>query len=87
MKSVLTNQTPEQYADCVYDYRSSGFFQKIKFDAWKKRLWEVGWSMRFWTRYKALKGEDADKTFDGKLDFATREEEEAFNAQYSNKGV
>jgi len=48
--------TPEQYAAFVYDYRSSGFWQKISFATWKKRLNMMNWGKRFWDEYKRLKG-------------------------------
>ncbi len=49
--------TPEEYAKFVFDYRQSGFWQKVAFEDWKKRLDMMGWSQPFWTEYKRLRGD------------------------------
>lgn len=48
------------YAEWVYEYRSSGFWQKIHayFPEWKKYLSMMGWTKEFWEKYKALKEEN-----------------------------
>jgi ribosomal protein S27AE len=63
MKSLTSEWTPEQYAEFVYPYAGSGFWQKCKFETWKKRLAQIGWSKRFWDRYKALKGDDETESY------------------------
>jgi len=63
MKSLTAEWTPEQYAEWVYPYAGSGFWQKCKFETWKKRLAQIGWARRFWDRYKALKGSDETESY------------------------
>jgi len=57
MKTLLAEWTPEQFAEWVYNYRLSGFWGKCPFEKFNKRLKDIGWSERFWRRYKELKGE------------------------------
>ncbi len=54
---------PEEYAAFVFDYRRSGFWQKISFATWKNRLKLMGWTKPFWDEYKRLRGDapDAEK--------------------------
>lgn len=73
MKSLTSDWTPEQYAEWVFDYRKSGFFQKCPFQKWKKRLYEKGMAKRFWEKYNALKDEDESEDYFDHLD---REQEE-----------
>lgn len=61
MSTLTADMTPEQYADFAYGYVGFGFWQKVPFDKWKERLRKIGWSYRFWKRYKQLKGEDIDR--------------------------
>lgn len=68
MKSLTTEWTPEEYAEWVYPYAGSGFWQKCKFSIWKERLYKMGWSHRFWTRYKELKGTDESESYWDYLD-------------------
>lgn len=51
----------EQYAKWVWDYRKSGFWQKVNFEAFKGRLVALGISKRFWDTYKKYKGPDLDQ--------------------------
>ena len=46
----------EKYAEWVFMYRSSGFWQKCPFKKWKDRLYKLGMSKKFWEKYKLLKG-------------------------------
>jgi len=53
--------TSEQFAKWVFDYRLSGFWDKIinkDFKEWNKRLYDVGFGfgINFWDNYKILKG-------------------------------
>jgi hypothetical protein len=73
MKSLTSEWTPEQYAEWAYPYAGSGFWQKVPFETWKKRLHEIGWSHRFWERYKALKGSDESEDY---FDYLDRQQEE-----------
>jgi hypothetical protein len=46
----------KQYANWVFNYRLSGFFKKINFEKWTKKLKELGIVYEFWDEYKKLKG-------------------------------
>lgn len=73
MKSLIVTQTVEEYAEWVYMYAASGFWQKIPFTKFCRRLKDLGWSYRFWGRYKALKGEATGESYEEHLD---RQQEE-----------
>lgn len=77
MKSLTADWTPEQYADWVYAYRLSGFWQKCPFATWKKRLKNSGIAGQFWERYKALKGDTDTPAY-------TKEENDAYNDMLTN---
>ena len=51
----------EEYAEWVFDYRLSGFWQKCNFKVWKERLYKLGMSHKFWEKYRLLKGEVAEQ--------------------------
>lgn len=55
---------PPQFAKWIYDYRLTGFWQKIKpsFQEWNKQLYNLGFGFgkEFWDTYKRLKGEPND---------------------------
>ena len=68
MISLTADWTPEQYAEWVFEYRKSGFWQKCKFSIWKDRLYKRGWSKQFWEKYKALKGSDESEDYWDYLD-------------------
>lgn len=55
--------SPEEYAEFVYPYSASGFWQKVPWTKWKERLYGIGWAQRFWKRYKELKGEGQEDTY------------------------
>jgi transcription elongation factor Elf1 len=77
MKSLvgMAKWTPKEYADWVYAYTADGFWKKVKFDTWKKRLFLMGWTNDFWLRYKELKGEDQkNESYTDYLDRAQREQ-------------
>ena len=46
-----------EYAQWVFNYRLSGFFKKINFELWTKKMHELGMSYEFWEKYKELKGD------------------------------
>ena len=60
----------KEYAQFVFDYRTSGFWQKIVFATWSKHLKMMNWSQPFWDEYKRLKGDlpgaEEQKEFDDK---------------------
>jgi hypothetical protein len=58
---------PENYAKWVWEYRRSGFWQKVQplIEIRKKRLYSMGWTSRFWEKYKELRG-DKEKEADEK---------------------
>jgi len=63
-ESLTKQWTPEQYAEWCYPYSASGFWQKVPFTKWKDRLYKIGWSSRFWSRYRQLKGEDETPSYE-----------------------
>lgn len=78
LRNLLTSAaTPEKYAQWVWNYARSGFWQKIIFEEWKKRLLEMGWSQAFWDKYKALKAEATGN-------YGSGDEEEDFES-YANR--
>ena len=56
VRSLVECMTVGEYADWVFGYASSGFWQKINFRVWSGRLYGLGMSEEFWVRYKELKG-------------------------------
>lgn len=69
---------PEEYAEFVFDYRRSGFWQKINFDTWTKRLALMKWTDRFWTKYKQLRGDGPDPEREKELEQQWKNYEESF---------
>lgn len=57
LRNVIKDWTPESYAKWVYEYSASGFWQKIRFELWKDRLYARGWSQAFWDVYRQLKSD------------------------------
>lgn len=51
-----------KFADWVFPYRLSSFWQKINFKKWNQRLSELGWSEDFWKRYHELRGDIDERT-------------------------
>ena len=65
MKSLYNDWTTKQYAEWVFNYRRSGFWQKCPHDKWKKRLFAAGMVKEFWDTYKELQNySEVDHTFD-----------------------
>lgn len=56
LKTLTAEWTPEQFAQWCYEYSASGFWQKVTFKKFTDRLYQMGWSYRFWAKYKELKG-------------------------------
>jgi len=55
--TLAKDMTPEDYADWVFQMALSGFWSRVDFYEWNRRLRLLGWSWRFWNRYKQLKAE------------------------------
>lgn len=47
-----------EFAEWVYNNRINEFFQKINFEKFNEKLFELGISREFWDNYKRLKGEN-----------------------------
>lgn len=80
LRNLLSmKSTPEKYAEWVWSYARSGFWQKIQFNEWKNRLEEMGWSRPFWDKYKALKTEavSSGQEPENYVDYMNRQGEEA----------
>lgn len=56
LKTLLTDMTPEQFADFAYGYSTQGYWQKVPFAKFNERLKLIGWQERFWNKYRELKG-------------------------------
>jgi len=74
IKTLTSNWTPEQFADFVADYARQGFWQKCKFQVFNQRLRAIGWSYRFWKRYKELKGDSDTENYFDYIDRKQREQ-------------
>jgi len=76
MRSLMNmvKWTATEYADWVFDYSHSGFWNKVNFEVWKKRLYLMGWSSEFWDRYRSLKGEDTNESFTEYISHKQRED-------------
>ena len=61
--------TNKEYAKWVYEYRLSGFFKKINFEQWTKKLKELGIAYEFWEEYKKLKGFYEEEEKEDKIDY------------------
>jgi hypothetical protein len=78
MRNLLAPWTPEKYAEWAFGYAASGFWQKIKFEAWKKELNALGWAQAFWDKYRSLKGEAQEEGGDSEsfMDYINRKGQE-----------
>jgi len=74
---AMETWTPEEYAKFVFDYRSSGFWQKINFNQWKDRLKIMGWTRQFWDTYKELRGDSPDAQREKELEEQWKNYDEA----------
>ena len=63
--------TNQEYAKWVFDYRLSGFFKKINFELWTKKMHKLGMSYEFWEKYKELKGENINEDKDELIPYET----------------
>ena len=82
MRTWMLAKSPEAgillYAAWVYEYRRSGFFQKIKFAQFNSMLKSMGWSRDFWDEYKRLKGDLPSAEEQERVDDLFAAQEEAF---------
>ena len=82
MRTWMLAKAPEEgvllYAAWVYEYRRSGFFQKIKFAQFNSMLKSMGWSRDFWDEYKRLKGDLPSAEEQDRVDDLFAAQEEAF---------
>lgn len=71
MKTLLfiKDCSNQEYAKWVYEYRLSGFFKKINFEKWTKKLKDLGIAYEFWEKYKELKGIEEKETQEEKIDY------------------
>ncbi len=55
---TIPTMTPQEYAQFVFDYRLSGFWEKCNFKVWRERLdSEPEQARKFWNRYYDLRGD------------------------------
>jgi hypothetical protein len=73
MESLTADMTPEQFAEWVFEYSGSGYWQKVKFHTFKDRLYKIGWARRFWDKYKELKGESGIESYEDHMEQQQRE--------------
>lgn len=80
--SLTKKQTPEEYAEWVYHYSCDGFWFKVDWKKFNKRLQELGIARRFWDKYKQLKG-DKTETYAEHMDKAAEQDMEDQWAEYN----
>jgi hypothetical protein len=56
------------YARWVFEYRLSGFFSKINFEKWNKKMKDLGISYEFWNEYKKLRGDNLEVEKENNID-------------------
>lgn len=71
--------TPEEFAKFAFEYSRQGYWQKVPFAKFTNILDVIGWSQRFWTEYKKLKG-DSTPT-ESYQDYIMRTQEEEARKQ------
>ncbi len=74
---VKVMTSPEQYAAFAQPYAKMGFWKKVSFDVWKRRLKMMGWTERFWNEYRRLRGDVEEEEQEKELEQKWREYEEA----------
>lgn len=75
MKTLTYDFTVEQFAKWCAEYALSGYWQKVPFEKFNRRLKMLGIRYRFWKAYKTFKGEDEQPSYDEYL--AYQQEEQA----------
>ena len=66
-RTLTADWTPEDFAEWCYGYSADGYWQKVPFSKFSDRLYKIGWSKRFWERYKQLKGEGGQESYEDML--------------------
>lgn len=61
LRNLTAAWTPEGFAEWVYDYRADGFWRKVTWPWFKAGLKRLGWTDRFWTKYKTLRGTSSEE--------------------------
>jgi cupin superfamily acireductone dioxygenase involved in methionine salvage len=81
VKTILFIQdcSNQEYAQWVYNYRLSGFFSKINFEKWNKKLKDLGIAYEFWEEYKKLKGEENQEEKQNSYDYLEKFIEQLIN--------
>ena len=81
VKTILFVQdcSNQEYAQWVYNYRLSGFFSKINFEKWNKKLKDLGIAYEFWEEYKKLKGEENQEEKQKSYDYLEKFIEQLIN--------
>lgn len=79
IRTLTLEMTPEQFAEFMFEYSCQGGWQKVKFKQFNERLFVMGWSERFWTRYKQLKGDNVPVV--SYADYIMRQQEEEAREQ------
>ena len=64
LKTLASEMTPEQFAEWVVEYPAWAFWQKCKFKKFNERLKKIGWSYRFWGKYRELKPKEEQSVED-----------------------
>lgn len=78
---VMMNKcTATEYANWVHPYARMGFWKKLNFQTWKRRLQLMGWTQEFWDRYHQLKG-DPDERVESYVEYVERAQREEAQAQ------
>ena len=85
LRTLLRKWTPESFAEWVFEYSLNGYWQKVKFDAWKERLKQIGWTRSFWDHYNAVKVEKLQGQSDSYIDYMNRQGEETAR-QWNEQG-
>lgn len=73
IRSLTKPMSIEEYAEWVFNYSLSGFWEKCPYKKFRERMWKLGWSRRFWKKYKELKGEGTTTTYE---EYAMAQQEE-----------
>lgn len=73
LKTLFAKMTPEEFAEFAFGYASDGYWNKVPFSKFNRRLQQIGWLDRFWTRYKELKGDSPAEKYQ---DYLMRHQEE-----------
>jgi len=77
LKTLTEKMTPEQFAEFALRYSTAGYWQKVKFTVFNQRLKDLGAAVKFWKRYRELKGEETTEGYEAYLMRKQQEEYEA----------